>query len=303
MEGDLMGFDWENHKKHRDQVIADQGQWLGLLDENGTPMMDLPAVMEMRMPEATNDPASGMVKLRVQSASGIVHPVIHQLIADGLGKTDDVGRLVPLSEATRFIAIERAGIRSVFRVEFAVAEGGAGAPSTLEVHGTDMLKTLARFPAMSGPTTWTGKWSKFTRDWAGPENVGVKFEKPRDLQDIKLATVADGATEQGPAEQLMRKIISDSLAAAWRAIGQQELLVDPPVQVDPNPSGRKSQNILISPTDRSIWEELAPLAAAAGVGISAAMWWPTDPPVKGLQLKQPTIVVKVEQREKAVTHG
>ncbi|MBH5303519.1 hypothetical protein I8F82_11925, partial [Corynebacterium ulcerans] len=61
-----MGFDWENHKKHRDQVIADQGQWLGLLDENGTPMMDLPPVMEMRMPEATNDPSSGMVKLRVQ---------------------------------------------------------------------------------------------------------------------------------------------------------------------------------------------------------------------------------------------
>lgn len=298
-----MGLDWENHRKHRDQVIADQGQWLGLLDENGIPMMDLPPVMEMRMPEATNDPASGMVKLRVQSASGIVHPVIHQLIADGLGKTDDVGRLVPLSEATRFIAIERAGIRSVFRVEFAVAEGGAGAPSTLEVHGTDMLKVLSRFPAMSGPTTWTGKWTKFTRDWAGPEHVGVRFEKPRDLQDIKLATVADGATEQGPAEGTIRKIISDSFAAAWRAIGQKELLADPPVQVDPNPSGRKSQNILIRPTDRSIWEELAPLAAAAGVGISAAMWWPTDPPIKGLHLKQPTIVVKVEQREKAVTHG
>lgn len=298
-----MEFDWENHKKHRDQVIADQGQWLGLLDENATPMMDLPPVMEMRMPEATNDPASGMVKLRVQSASGIVHPVIHQLIADGLGKTDDVGRLVPLSEATRFIAIERAGSRRVFRVEFAVAEGGAGAPSVLAVHGTDMLKTLARFPAMSGPTTWTGKWTKFTRDWAGPENVGVQFEKPRDLQDIKMVTVADGATEQGAAEPLIRKIISDSLAATWRAIGRKDLLADPPVQVDPNPSGRKSKNILIRPTDRSIWEELAPLAAAAGVSISAAMWWPTDAPISGLNLKSPTIVIKVEQREKAVTHG
>ncbi|WP_235504367.1 hypothetical protein [Corynebacterium ulcerans] len=140
-----MGLDWENHRKHRDQVIADQGQWLGLLDENGIPMMDLPPVMEMRMPEATNDPASGMVKLRVQSASGIVHPVIHQLIADGLGKTDDVGRLVPLSEATRFIAIERAGARCVFRVEFAVAEGGAGAPSTLEVHVHDMIRFYRAF--------------------------------------------------------------------------------------------------------------------------------------------------------------
>lgn len=266
-------------------------------------MMDLPPVMEMRMPEATNEPASGMVKLRVQSASGIVHPVIHQLIADGLGKTDDVGRLVPLSEATRFIAIERAGSRRVFRVEFAVAEGGAGAPSVLAVHGTDMLKTLARFPAMSGPTTWTGKWTKFTRDWAGPENIGVQFEKPRDLQGIKMVTVADGATEQGAAEPLIRKIISDSLAATWRAIGQKELIADPPVQVDPNPSGRKSKNILIRPTDRSIWEELAPLAAAAGVSISAAMWWPTDAPISGLNLKSPTIVIKVEQREKAVTHG
>ncbi|MBG9310298.1 hypothetical protein ABMV07_01005 [Corynebacterium belfantii] len=298
-----MEFNWENHKKHRDQVIADQGQWLGLLDENATPMMDLPPVMEMRMPEATNDPASGMVKLRVQSASGIVHPVIHQLIADGLGKTDDVGRLVPLSEATRFIAIERAGSRRVFRVDFAVAEGGAGAPSVLAVHGTDMLKTLARFPAMSGPTTWTGKWTRFTRDWAGPENVGVQFDKPRDLQDIKMVTVADGATEQGAAEPLIRKIISDSLAATWRAIGREDLLADPPVQVDPNPSGRKSKNILIRPTDRSMWEELAPLAAAAGVSISAEMWWPTDAPISGLNLKSPTIVIKVEQREKAVTYG
>lgn len=266
-------------------------------------MMDLPPVMEMRMPEATNDPASGMVKLRVQSASGIVHPVIHQLIADGLGKTDDVGRLVPLSEATRFIAIERAGSRRVFRVDFAVAEGGAGAPSVLAVHGTDMLKTLARFPAMSGPTTWTGKWTRFTRDWAGPENVGVQFDKPRDLQDIKMVTVADGATEQGAAEPLIRKIISDSLAATWHAIGREDLLADPPVQVDPNPSGRKSKNILIRPTDRSIWEELAPLAAAAGVSISAEMWWPTDAPISGLNLKSPTIVIKVEQREKAVTYG
>ncbi|WP_233426067.1 hypothetical protein [Corynebacterium silvaticum] len=296
-----VGFDWGNHKKHRDHLIADQGQWLGLLDENATPMMDLPPIVEMSLPEATNDPASGMVKLRVQSARGVVHPVISELVADGLGKTDEVGKLVPLSGPTRFFAIERAGHRRVFRVEFVVAEGGAAAPVKLTIHGTDMSKMLARFPAMSAPTTWAGKWATFTRDWAGPDNVGVRFEKPRDLHDIKLATVADGVTVEGPADQVIRRVIAESLAAVWRAIGQQGLIDDPPVQVAPATVGHVSPHVLIRPTDGSIWEELAPVAAA-GVMISASMWWPTDPAIPGLTLTRPTVVVRVDQREKAVSN-
>ena len=35
-------IDWAAHRKHREQIIADAGQWIGLLDADGNPLMDLP---------------------------------------------------------------------------------------------------------------------------------------------------------------------------------------------------------------------------------------------------------------------
>ena len=50
-------IDWTAHRKHREQIIADTGQWIGLLDADGSPLMDLPPVVSMVAPEANSFPS------------------------------------------------------------------------------------------------------------------------------------------------------------------------------------------------------------------------------------------------------
>ena len=145
---------------------------------------------------------------------------------------------------------------------------------------------------MSAPITWQTSFRRFERDWVGPENTKVTFSRPRELAGMKMVTVADGATLDGPAEATIRRLIAESLAAAVRVAG---ITKDLPIQVATTPAGRPSPRILLRPTDGPLLEEIAQPAAAAGVIITARMWWPGDTPIVGLTLALPTVVVMVEQ--------
>ena len=184
----------------------------------------------------------------------------------------------------------------MYWVTHTVARGDADAPATLTIHGVGLTKLLSRFPAMSAPTTWQTSFRRFERDWVGPENTKVAFSRPRELAGMKMVTVADGATLDGPAEATIRRLIAESLAAAFRVAG---ITKDLPIQVATTPTGRPSPRILLRPTDGPLLEEIAQPAAAAGVIITARMWWPGDPPVTGLVLSLPTVVVAVEQAKEA----
>lgn len=292
-----MALDWPAHRLHRQAVAQDQGQWIGLADENCQPLMTLPPPQSLTAPETRLAPQSVKATFGVRSRSGVVHPIVDELVAEQLGQTDAQGQLVSAVDRTRFLVVERPGIpRRAFKITHAVASGTGHAPAQLAVHGTDMLRMLSDIPAMSAPTTWTGEWTTFTRDWAGPEDQGILFDQPRDLAGIKLVTVADGATIEGPAEATIRRLITESLAAAFRVAGVD----DHPVQVVPTPTGKTSPNIMIRPTDKPLWEEIAALCLAAGVRVSATMWWPTDPQPPGLALTLPTVVVRVEQVQEVI---
>lgn len=286
-------MDWVAHRKHREHVAKTTGQWVGLLDSDGVPLIDLPPVVSMVAPEARNSPSSLELTIVCRSNQGIVHPIVDELIAEKLGALDNEGQLVPVNDKTRFIAIERAGIRRVYWVTHSVARGESDAPATLTVHGVDLLKMLSWFPAMSAPLSWKYAFRRFTRDWVGPENTTVQFSKPRDLAGMQMVTAADGATLEGPAEETIRRLISESLVAAFRVAGITD---DLPIQVNPRTSGVPSPRILLRPTDGPLWEEIAQPAAAAGVHVSAVMWWPHDAPIPGLALTQPTVVITVSQR-------
>lgn len=286
-------MDWVAHLKHRNQTTADFGQWIGLLNADGEPMMDLPPAIALTAPSSRNAPSSLELKIPCRGRTvGVVHRAVTELIAEQLGTLTPQGQLVPVVDKTRFVAIERAGVRRVYWVTHTIADGGADAPSTLTIHGVDLLKMLSRFPAISAPTTWKNSFRRFTRDWVGPEDTTVQFAKPRDLTGMQMVTVADGATLEGPAEDTIRRLISESLIAAYRVAG---ITSDFPIQVDPNPTGKSSPRILLRPTDGPLWEEIAQPAAAAGVQISTRMWWPQDPPIAGMSLVKPTIVVTVAQ--------
>lgn len=285
-------IDWAAHKKHRTYVASTEGSWVGLVDKDGTPIMDLPPLIELDAPETRLVPESAKLTMLIRSPQGVMHPVVNHLIAQDFIKVDNQGQLVPLTDETHFIALERPGApRRMFRVSHAPGEIRGSSMTKLTVHANDLLRMLSLIPAASAPLTWTGEWTRFERDWAGPENIGQVFESPRDLQDIKLATVADGATIEGPAEETIRRLVSESLAAAFKAAG----VTDHPIRVVPRTSGKTSRRILIRPTDKTLWDEISPLALAAGVKVSASMWWPEDPQPEGMSLDKPTILVSVVQ--------
>lgn len=290
----MRSFDWDSHRAHREAIAAERGVWMGLVDQDGIPLMDLPPMVDYTAPATRLSPESARFVMKIRSPRGIVHPMVNHLAGRGIGRVDAEGRLELVADQTRFIMVERHGQRRDYRVSHTILDGPSPtAPSTAEVHAADTLSWLETLPAPSAPTTWTGAWTRFTRDWAGPEDTAMTFTKPRDLQDIKMVTVADGATIEGPAEETLRRLYSESIDATFRAVGIDDL----PVQVNPTPSGRPSPHVLIRPTDGALWEETSTIALAAGVRIAADMWWPGDPIPEGLELTKPTIVITIEQQE------
>ncbi|TYR15633.1 hypothetical protein [Corynebacterium urealyticum] len=282
---------WREHKKHRDTMVEDTGRWIGLLDENGEPMLDCPPVVEAVSPQTRGVGVSGRWVIPCRSG-GVVHPMVDELVAENLSEVDAEGRLVPVMRETRFLAVERPGQRRVYRITHVTAVSDGAAPSVLEVHGEDLLSLLNRVPAFSSPTTITGKFVRFKRDWVGDETVESLYRVPRDLQDLRMLTVADGATLDGPAESVIRRVIDTSLDAAFRAVGKPRSIV-----VDPAGSGVESPYLALTVQDDYLWDTVGAVAMQAGVGVEVSMWWPGDPPVRGLELSAPTMVVSVKQRQ------
>lgn len=283
-------MDWQSHKKHRAQVIADEGQWVGLADEGGVPLCDLPRLVSMDAPVRRGDASEGEVTMLVRTPSGHPHQVVDELIADGLGRVDAQGALVPNSEPSRWIVVERPGGREgrrAYRVTHADVEGGTAGPSTLTAHLVDLLDKLNDFPAWSYPTSITGTWHRLDQDYA------TMFVHERDMSELQMAAAADGFVLSGPADQVIHRLISESLEASYRLAGITD---DPPVVVTPlgTPAGPP---LLLRPSDDPLWETVASPALTAGVQVSADLWWPGDDPVPGHTLTLPTVVVTVAMTE------
>ena len=293
---------WADHKKHRDAIVRDEGQWVGLFDERAEHIMVLPPLLSMDAPETTNVPVSFRATVVVRTPGGEIDPLVEELFANGISsaRADSEGRMELSLRATRFVVVARPGILRAYRITHVVVSGdGNVPPGQMEIHGTDMLMELNRHIAWTAPTTVSGKYTRFTRDWNGPENVGLLFARPRELQDVKMVTTADGVTlgDGKGAEETIRYAIARSLETGWKAAGVPEVIADPPIVVDPNGSGLRSPEVLVRMTDEKLLDTLAPVAARAGVRISARLWLPGDPAVKGLALSAPKIVVRVEQMQ------
>ena len=297
-----MEVTWADHKKHRDAVVRDEGQWLGLFNERAEHIMVLPPLLSMDAPETTNVPVSFRATVVVRTPDGEIDPLVEELFANGISsaRADNEGRMELSLRATRFVVVARPGILRAYRITHVVVSGdGNVPPGQMEIHGTDMLMELNRHIAWTAPTTVSGKFTRFTRDWNGPENIGMLFSRPRELQDVKMVTTADGVTlgDGKGAEETIRYAIARSLETGWKAAGVPEVIADPPIVVDPNGSGLRSPEVLVRMTDEKLLDTLAPVAARAGVRISARLWLPGDPAVKGLALSGPKIVVRVEQMQ------
>lgn len=293
--------DWTHHRKHRAAIAEDEEQYIGLFDETRPSLMDCPPVLSpLEAPQRRNTATSFKATFAIMD-EGTVHPIVDELVTGG-ATVDHEGKLVAVANKTRFIVVERKNYRRAFRITHVVESGDWQHPHSLEVHGVDILAELDRHVAWSAPTTITGEYTRFERDWVGPEGIATTWNKPRDLQDMKMITSADGVTlgdarreDEATAEKVIRKLITRSLEASWRATGIRGIIDNPPIVVSPIGSPLPSPNVLIRPADGKLLETVAPIAEAAGVSITANFWLPGDPPAPGLKLSQPTIVVEVRQ--------
>lgn len=278
-------MDWEAFAKRRKSVIKARGEWVGLLDENGELVCECPPYESMKAPTTRLSPESFEAKFRVD-VGGMAHQIVDELVADGLGKQDEGLRLIPVMGPSRFIMVERESWRAVYRVQLTKAECDARLPHSLVVHGTDMLSELMFLPGWSAPGQVKGEFT--LRD----SDLGAKYEKPRLYAPVKMAVVADGFTFDGPADQVIRRMIRESLHATYGLFRVN----DHPIMVADTSTGKPSKRLLLRPSDNSLWDEISAPAQMSGCVVKAHMWLPGDDPVTGLRLLKPSIVVEVLQQ-------
>lgn len=278
-------MDWRAFAKRRESVIKSRGEWVGLLDENGELLCECPPYESMKAPLTRLNPESFEAKFRV-STEGFVHQIVDELIADGLGAQDEGLRLVPVMGPSRFIMVERESWRAVYRVQLTKAECDARVPHSLTVHGTDMLSELMFLPGWSAPGQVKGEFKLQDSD------LGSKYAKPRMYAPVKMAAVADGFTFDGPADQVIKRMIRESLQATYGLFGVE----DWPVVVAETSTGKPSRRLLLRPSDNSLWDEISAPAQMAGCVVKARMWLPGDKNPVGLSLSKPSIVVEVLQQ-------
>lgn len=286
----MRSINWTDHKKHRRQVIKDTGEVLFLMDEDWVPFLRLPQVTAMEWPETRGVIDSVKLTVHVRTPSGRVHAVVDELVAENLGKVDMVGKLIPVTGPARSIRLEREGQELAMLITHVVAEGDAHAPHTLTIHGVTMLSYLDLLPCPSNPVTWIGEFTRFERDWVGPEDATETFDKPRDLAPMTMIAVADGASVDGMSDEVIYRLIAESLDAVHRVAG---VTANPPYKaILDEPSGTPVR-LIHRPTDQTIWQEIGERALSAGVSVRAELWWPGDTPISGVSV--PTLIFRVRQ--------
>ncbi|CAB0972558.1 hypothetical protein FRC0485_01473 [Corynebacterium diphtheriae] len=287
---------WEAHRKHRTAWVATHGMWAGLVDENGEPLFTCPLPVEYAAPATRGAPVSGRALFSVLTDDDELHPLADELIAD-FGKTKN-GALVPSTGATRYLVFEFAGgVRRFYRITHSFARGAGASPSLVEAHGSDGLTMLNRLIAFSSPPRVGNEFREFTRDWVGDQREGKLYEKPRQLADWKMSTVADGATLSGPAVEVLSQLIKTSIEVGFKVWGKAQTW-----HVSNRKTGITSPYIAYTADDTYLWDSIGATALQAGVAVDMRLWWPGDPQPEGLSLSTAAFVLDVVQAQE-VTYG
>ncbi|GFK19194.1 hypothetical protein [Corynebacterium glutamicum] len=261
-------MEWTEWRRHIDQVVKDEGRWIGLCDGWGKPIMRMPPHLNLSAPESRF--AAGTLDLTVQTLmDGVVSPVVDHMVAEGLGVFDETGALIVKDNIVDMIAVVTRGFKRGYVTSYPVAQGGDLAPTSLKVHGTDLLDLLQMWVCPSVPQSWVPN----QEIWLGDV---VEYETPREVATMEFATVADGFTMSGPAEDTIKTLIQDSFDSVNHQNGWS---ATPHLVVDMTPTGNESPHVNIRVQDQMISETVFPIAQMAGVNIRVELWWPGDDPV------------------------
>lgn len=288
-------MDLSQWRKHIDQVVKDEGQWVGVADENGYPIYELTG--KINFPESHLQAASAEITVNVEPGDRI----LDDLVGDSLGQMDAAGRLVPANGPARLLVLVRPGERRAATITHVVVTGQA-TPSQVTAHGVDLLDSLASWPCPSiNLQGWeTAEWQQRKTDASG-----VRYGKVREMAQLQFATKLFRYAQQGTARDLLRVITQDSFDSVNILYGWDG---DPHAVVDFSGDKDTSGEIGLRISDDSIWETIAESARSAGLTIDVELWWPGDPAIRvradhdGKQTKaktfaHPVQVVRIEQLE------
>lgn len=260
-----MALTFEQWRTHIDYVVTTQGQWCGVLDDEGKPLIELPAPISVQAPEQRLAASSVESTFAIDATS----EVVRELAAD-FGTQDDEGRLIPADGPVRLLCFIRKGERRAYFITHVVLEG-ALTPSTMKINGTDLVEMLSYWPCPSTPIKWTQtRFENWTTDASG-----VIYKQTRQLAQVPFATALYGHSLEGPAVSVIRKIIQDSIDAVNELFGWNT----PHAVVDYSATNLGPE-VLVKTADDFIWDTIAEPARTAGISIEVNLWWPGDPPVK-----------------------
>ena len=111
-------------RRHIDQVVEDEGQWFGILNEDGHPIYEFGGIVNVSFPETRL--AASSVEATVNVAPG--DRILDDLVGEGLGVVDDAGRLAPANGPLRMLCQIRPGERQTAYITHTVVVG-VGTPT------------------------------------------------------------------------------------------------------------------------------------------------------------------------------
>ena len=100
-------MDWAAHKAHRLQVMREHGQWVGLLDKDYNPILDVEDWVSAEWPGVFADTGSMTMVFDGHLQDGSRNPVVEHLLMADLGNLDDPGSMEQLFHSGVHIAVER----------------------------------------------------------------------------------------------------------------------------------------------------------------------------------------------------
>ncbi len=279
--------DWAAHRAHRIEVMKSHGQWVGILDRNWEPILDIEDWESASFPAVFGDAGALEMKMSGHLADGSHNPAVEALLMADLQHLDNPASMEQLFHSGIHVAVERPGMaRRVYKVTSITPEGGKDYPTSLTVAGLDMVEHLKHLPL-----------------WADPSNRS------------KIVQLQFSDIQSGSAEDVSRKLIGRNLIGyqqpsllssmfSWTddySVPSKWQGFNPALHnliCSPVPSGIASEWCVIDARWDNAWDLMSATWKAAGILPVVELWLPGDPQPfpTYTTLSQPTGVISFRPR-------
>lgn len=255
--------DW---KKHITAEIADTGRWIGLADENGFPLADLPPAVTTKIPEVSFGPSTCEITIPTAPADPLL-----DFLADGeLGLQTATGALAADPAPARFVVVQTTTRRHPYQVTHITLSGGV-VPETMTIHAVGDAEFLAGWPAPADPAGWE---KAHFDNWV-TDASGARYAHSRRLARVPLVTNVEDSHRRGTARDALRRFVQSSFDAVNKTLG----FTDPHAVVVFDGDKDPTPEVWFRAGDDFLWDTIAEVVKNIGLTVAVDLWWPGDPPV------------------------